>query len=152
MKRHAETEHGEEFQKAKIAKPEESIKQHFVPTKPTPSLTPSEVATMICCSQHVLPLNWAEHPIVRGTFGFTHSAKIVWSENTQLYQKYRKDVQIQLKDSTVTLALDGWKNAVTGNENLSFTLWLFTTYNNISGAVLLGCRILRLILRNVFKK
>ena len=57
MKWHAETKHGEEFQKAKIAKPQELIKQHFVPTKPTPSFTPSKVTTMICCSQHLLPLN-----------------------------------------------------------------------------------------------
>ena len=61
-----------------------------------------------------------DHLIVRETFGFTYSAKTIRVEIIQLYQKYRKDVEKQLKVSTVTLALDGWKNAVTGNKHLSF--------------------------------
>lgn len=121
LKRHSESKHAEEFKKAKIVQGNTTSVSAFYPRQEeSPKSEGEKIAFMLCCSRHVLPLEWVEDPIVRKTFNISLCAETVRSEIFTLYERELEKVKQKIGGSTVSIALDGWKNTTTGVKHLSF--------------------------------
>ena len=80
LKRHSETKHQKEFENAKlIEKSTPPISSFFNESEKLKESEPSRLAELLCCSQHVLPINWADDPIVREILQIKTCSKTVRS-------------------------------------------------------------------------
>ena len=77
-----------------------------------------KTATMPCCSQHRVPINFFDDPCIQWTTGFKCSNDTFRLEIVKIYDELRPIVLKSLRKSSILITFDGWTITVTKEKHL----------------------------------